>query len=419
MSNLYYNKYIKYKSKYNTLKKIQSGGTDEYKINILSYNIDFNNYYKDSNKTNIINFINNNQNQLDIIGLQEATWDISLKNFGKIQNIKDKYISQILYNKHTFKCIDVIGIESTRGINCCRLLHNKSYETFIIINFHLEHWQGTKFHGENNFKKTIDLFNKLLKIIKYKSHEHLILLGDSNEFYDKYNKKNIQLNNNINIIFRDGGKSCCSHSGNQMQHTSDIIGTNEKNGKLTNLQVQLQTKRGYSDHLPLLGQYQFKSTEYSLYLVPYDYNGPVKNTFKKYGGIKPHITLISFYTYNIDKLNEGISKLAKSSQKRWVFGKRNYKIIKNDLTMIQFESKTLYNKLTKLENTLGISEKYSKKNHLHITFGKTQYLMKKEYDNILTIIQKSTDWKIVLVSKISVDKDEYKYKWIKSYDFFD
>ena len=87
--------------------------------------------------------------------------------------------------------------------------------------------------------------------------------------------------------------------------------------------------------------------------------------------------------------------------------------------MIQFESKTLYNKLTKLENTLGISEKYSKKNHLHITFGKTQYLMKKEYDNILTIIQKSTDWKIVLVSKISVDKDEYKYKWIKSYDFFD
>ena len=57
MTDIYYNKYIKYKSRYNNLKKLVGGVNNEYKMDdIFKITTNINKLFDNDNEGNIINY---------------------------------------------------------------------------------------------------------------------------------------------------------------------------------------------------------------------------------------------------------------------------------------------------------------------------------------------------------------------------
>lgn len=397
------------------------------KINMLSYNVFFKS--SDYNKGQIKAFINSKKDDLDLICLQESSWDLPVNDFTIIDDIKGKgrkYTSKVFFKNTVFNLVDTFNYNYTRGIVCCRLQHITTGDFFVIINFHLEHFP------KNNIIITLKIIEDLLGGINFQSSEHLIIMGDCNEFYQNFIKKYkqpVKLSNFSapHIYFKDGGSSCCDENGINFNYISDIIGSNKKEN-LKNVRV-FNPGPNHSDHLPLLAEYHFNSAsdvapvvpinlsklspnKFSLYLVPWDYNGPIKNTFRKWGGELPHITLISFQQIDYQKVKEIVEVIAKGDgKKRWVFGNKKIEKKRQDLIMFYFTSDLLKKKLTYLEEKLGIG---SKKSDLHITAGTKKYMKPGEEQKIETAIKLSKDWRLVFV-----EEQPNRYKWGELFDLYD
>ena len=150
--------------------------------------------------------------------------------------------------------------------------------------------------------------------------------------------------------------------------------------------------------------------KYSVYLVPGDYNGPSNSYFKKWGGIVPHCTLVSFGHYNNIPLKNTIKNAAKgSNNKRWILGNstnRKFNLTKEGkLHILYFESNTLKNlKLNGLD----------KKKNLHFTLGEN--LDDNKIKQIIDSLLKCKDWKLILVKE---DKNTKSISWENYYNLYD
>ncbi len=217
----------------------------------MSYNIDFKNktFAKLKNRENIINIIA--RENPDIVGLQEAEWlnpdKEPLKSMDNLNNMggfaiknnggNSNYTSMILFNRNKFiKVSEVYKNLHNRGINVIKLEHKKTKKHIIVINVHLDHmWNGTHFKGKNEIRKTIKLLNDAIKEINYNKGDHIIFMGDTNEFYLEFTnvkkyKFPLELDNNINFWMVNAGKTCCRNDPKEvLDYKSDVFGTNNQN----------------------------------------------------------------------------------------------------------------------------------------------------------------------------------------------
>ena len=258
----------------------------ENKIKVMTYNINSFNINKSKNQKNIEELIK--KENPDILSVQEAYWNLNLNSiYDKVvSQQKYKYYStQIFFKKDLFKKLQHNKYNFNRGITCLKLRHKISNQVIIIIAFHFDHFYNSSLKGSNTITKTIGYFKKILDDIQFNNDSHhLILLGDSNEFYErflKYRNNNLYnfplkwRSNTYEIWFKDGGPTCCSNSGRRLKHISDIIGTNNKD-QLLNLKIGSKWGDKYSDHVYVTATYSLQNVKKSNEEVwAYDFDGVV------------------------------------------------------------------------------------------------------------------------------------------------
>jgi hypothetical protein len=220
-------------------------------LKLMSYNVDFKNESKSAfkNRLNIVNIIA--RENPDIIGLQEAKWfnrsNEPLKSMNILKNmggfaIKNdggdpNYTSMVLFNQNKFILVSQLDKNlHNRGVNVVKLEHIKTKKHIIVINAHLDHmWNGANFKGINEIRKTIKLLYNATEEIKYNKGDHIIFMGDTNEFYEEFtNVKKydfpIKLDNNIKFWMVNAGKTCCRNNPKgTLDYKSDVFGTNNQN----------------------------------------------------------------------------------------------------------------------------------------------------------------------------------------------
>ena len=220
-------------------------------LKLMSYNVDFKNESKSAfkNRLNIVNIIA--RENPDIIGLQEAKWfnrsNEPLKSMNILKNmggfaIKNdggdpNYTSMVLFNQNKFILVSQLDKNlHNRGVNVVKLEHIKTKKHIIVINAHLDHmWNGANFKGINEIRKTIELLYNATEEIKYNKGDHIIFMGDTNEFYEEFTDAKkydfpIKLDNNIKFWMVNAGKTCCRNNPKgTLDYKSDVFGTNNQN----------------------------------------------------------------------------------------------------------------------------------------------------------------------------------------------
>jgi len=153
--------------------------------------------------------------------------------------------------------------------------------------------------------------------------------------------------------------------------------------------------------------------KYSIYLVPFDYDFVATDWFVKWGGNKPHVTLVKFGKYDKNKLNNIIKELSKGKErKRWVMGNRGWIAKYNTGVFFSFTSTTLYKLYDSLEEKLNL--KQLEPERFHITIIKEKMVTECLENEIIKAIRRCRDWRLVLV-----EKNEDGVKWKENYRLYD
>ena len=223
----------------------------------MTYNVNL--YSNSIQQLNILNKIL--EKKCDIIGLQEAFWfnpkvESRFNMYNHVENDggSNYYKSIVLFNKAKFTLLDNVKKNlHNRGVNVLKLKDNKIGKTFVVINVHLDHmWNGINIKGKNQLRKTTQLLNDALKMINYQKGEHVIFMGDTNEYYSDFKKKYgfpLDLDYSVKLWLKDAGLSCCSKDkiNKKLEYMTDVMGTNNQDS-LINLTLGDEWGKEYSDH---------------------------------------------------------------------------------------------------------------------------------------------------------------------------
>ena len=268
---------------------------DNKNIKLMTYNV--NSYSKPKRQMNILNKIL--EKNCDIIGLQEAFWfnpnsDSRFKNYRYVENDGGSkyYKTMLLFNKTKFRLLDKdkdnvkINLHN-RGVNVVKLEHIISKKQIIVINVHLDHMWNVKFKGINKISVTINLLNNALNLINYQKGEHIIFMGDTNEFFTSFKKNSkfpLNLDYSVKLWLNDAGSTCCSHSGKPLSYSTDIFGSNNQSS-LINLNAGDKWGKEYSDHTWVTAEYNLDNTKQEI--IPdikevwaYDFDGVIHKLMK-------------------------------------------------------------------------------------------------------------------------------------------
>jgi hypothetical protein len=277
-------------------------GENEFKV--MTYNVEFDD--KNQDRFNSIAEVINFENP-DILAIQEGGW---IYGFDRIvlngyQNGEDVIASNnpnsksiLYYNKDKFEKIGGATESRPRGISGMRLRHKNTGKIFCAVSFHLDHYaSNTNFKGTNNRNKTKILFENFLKDLQYRPGDHVILMGDSNEFYqDILGKDRVKDMGSspdpfkittggyqIDINFKDGeDKSCCvpvvaqrTNIGTGFYaYRADIIGSDLESFdvELSKKELEMAKSNVVSDHRPVIGYFKVKDDKPGEYEF-FEYNG--------------------------------------------------------------------------------------------------------------------------------------------------
>ena len=278
---------------------------DENEFKVMTYNVEF-----DDRQTErfdaiaeVINF-----ESPDILAIQEGGWiygfdRITLDGYENGDNVvasRNKNSRTILYyNSQKFTKLGEAVKSDPRGISGTKLEHINTGKVLCVVSFHLEHYPGTEFpDGKNSTEKTRSLFQEILRDLRYQIGDHVILMGDSNEFFqnilEESKKEDMNANPDpfkiavsggyqVSINFRDGEqKSCCvpisvqrANPGTGVYaYRSDIIGSDLENFdvELSKKELEMSKKEVFSDHRPIIGYFKLEDDRPGEYEF-FEYNG--------------------------------------------------------------------------------------------------------------------------------------------------
>ena len=385
----------------------------ERSVKIMTYNIDWQTEQNSNKKKNVITNIL--QADPDIVCFQEAKYllyEPDITNKYEIEyGINNPAVTIIGWKSSKFTMVDKKyeikksinhgqTFDTRRPLCAIKLKNNITDEINYIIGVHLGH------HLKR--PRAIELITESLVNLKYSAGERVFFLGDCNELYeDSPTLKTTGILDistysplKLNLYQKPPLKTCCYSS---YHGGFDLIFDSFKNSIKT---VTNQPTHNYSsDHKPIIAE--FKQTLHSVYLVPFDYDGPSEPNFEKWGGYKPHITLLSYQQMNMEDISQSIKGYAVGLKtKRWTFGKsRKIDVQKHG------KNNYLHFKSGKLDNLRLIFEKIG-------LITKTDYHISTITSNLLTFItkiQNCKDWKLVITTKYPDDV----VKWIINFDFYD
>ena len=149
-----------------------------------------------------------------------------------------------------------------------------------------------------------------------------------------------------------------------------------------------------------------------IYLVPFDYNGPISSYYMEWGGTKPHATIAGFENQR-SNINQIVQLTAKKSMAddRWTFSCEKNKCYverSGSLKLMKFSARTVTN-ISYYLKQLGIKNLHSP-NPCHITLCKTSETSFST-SRAITALEAARDWRLVVV-----DKNGSVVTWKNNYD---
>ena len=160
-------------------------------------------------------------------------------------------------------------------------------------------------------------------------------------------------------------------------------------------------------------------SKYSVYLVPFDYNGPIQSNFVDWGGIKPHVTLFSFKHLDYTKLHNLTKSLASAEgSNQWLFNtndRNSEYYVNSTFTMLLFSSRRIENIMSEYKKHFDVK---IRSKQLHITFGYTNNLTQKDINEIYSNIIDSKDWRLVIVESKQIGEDDYEAIWRDNFKLY-
>lgn len=238
-------------------------------IRLLSYNV--NNRPNEVSKRNIKSYIKEKIDLgYDIIALQESDWFRNkYQNYHRQKNdlIGDPnypYQNTTYINTKKWRILDirVYQTATTRPLVCTLIspLVNPT-RTFLVINLHFCHFRGYPYDNECDPPYTDKyISDKLNLIFSEMPSEHVIMLGDTNEYLNgKNNPYNLRLRGKNIIFVKPDKPTCCSKN---LQYSPDIAAIDSVLNRQYNISVvnpdydnkgrQITSSRHIdSDHKPI------------------------------------------------------------------------------------------------------------------------------------------------------------------------
>lgn len=148
-----------------------------------------------------------------------------------------------------------------------------------------------------------------------------------------------------------------------------------------------------------------------VYLVPWDYNGPISSYYSEWGGTKPHATIAGFVNQrtNINQIVQFVANLSFKSG-RWDFScskNKCYVQQSSSLQLMKFSAMTVSN-ISYYLKKMGV-QKIHEPNPCHITLCKTSETSF-PIDDAIDALEASRDWRLVIV-----EQNGSTYTWTNSY----
>lgn len=151
----------------------------------------------------------------------------------------------------------------------------------------------------------------------------------------------------------------------------------------------------------------------AVYLVPWDYKGPVSSYYREWGGTKPHCTLAGFVVQP-KTLNSIISTIARNSRAkgRWTFqcSKDHCELTRSaGLRLLHFSARTIKNIMQTMK-TKKIKDMHNQ-NSTHFTLCEVS----ETHFNTTTArkaLEKARDWRLVIVESARLNS---KKVWKNNY----
>ncbi len=149
-----------------------------------------------------------------------------------------------------------------------------------------------------------------------------------------------------------------------------------------------------------------------IYLVPWDYDGPISEYYIEWGGTKPHATIVGFVSQR-KNINDAARFVANQSIRagRWDFSCSKNKCTverTSSLQLMKFYAQTVTN-ISNILKKMGIADVHNP-SPCHITLCKTSETSFSISDAI-NALEEARDWRLVVV-----EKDGAQVTWKNSYD---
>ena len=148
-----------------------------------------------------------------------------------------------------------------------------------------------------------------------------------------------------------------------------------------------------------------------VYLVPWDYDGPISSYYSEWGGTKPHATIAGFVTQrtNINQIVQFVAKLSFNGG-RWTFScskNKCYVQQSGSLQLMKFNAMTVSN-ISYYLKKMGIKQMHEP-NPCHITLCKTSETSF-SIDDAIAALEAARDWRLVIV-----EQNGSTYTWANTY----
>lgn len=155
------------------------------------------------------------------------------------------------------------------------------------------------------------------------------------------------------------------------------------------------------------------SPQIGVYLVPFDYDGPISSYYSEWGGTKPHATIAGF-TNQRKNINDIVQFVASSSIStgRWDFSCEKNKCTVNgggSLQLMNFYAKTITNISYTLKK-MGVAKMHDP-SPCHITLCRTSELPVFSINAAISALERARDWRLVVV-----EQSGSVVTWMNNYD---
>lgn len=145
----------------------------------------------------------------------------------------------------------------------------------------------------------------------------------------------------------------------------------------------------------------YAATQIGVYLVPFDYDGPISSYYSEWGGTKPHATIAGFASQRTN-INDIVQFVANQSLHggRWDFSCEKNKCSVNgvgSLQLMNFYAKTVTN-ISGTLRKMGVIKMHDP-SPCHITLCRTSELPTFSISAAINALEAARDWRLVVVEQ--------------------